>query len=389
MSLTLYRIGAYCSRQRERVTGIWLVVLLVAGVVVARLDLDPQALALPSILALVVAVDYGLRIVSALRRDPSPDRDEAVGRAMGSAGPGVVCAAMAVLPAMVQLVMAGQGGFLVTAGLATFAVVLAAVLAAVTLMPSLLAFAAPRLSRRPAPTESRWGAFVTGHPAPVLVAGLALLAVAALGLRESRFARPETEFLPLYLVLMLMLTYQHLAMAFRSVLLAIISVAGYLLSVAATLGLLAIVVSRGPAGADPHPMLPVLAIIVVFGVAMDHQIFLGAGIRSTLADGLAPEAAVRAGFDRSRRVMAVSALVLTSVSIILVAGGKPLTGTLGLGLAAGVLLDVFVVRMTLMPAVLAVLGPRIWWLPRPLERTLALDFDLEGGKLRGHPRTHL
>lgn len=387
MSVTLYRIGAYCSRRRGRVAGIWLVLALVAGVVVARLDLDPQALALPSILVLVVAVDYGLRIMSALPSDPSPDRDEAVGRAMGSAGPSVVCAAMAVFPAMLQLVMAGQG-FLVTAGLATFAVVLAAMLAAVTLVPALLAFAAPRLSRRPAPAESRWGAFVTGHPVPVLVAGLALLAVAALGLRESRFARPETDFLPLYLVLMLMLTYQHLAMAFRSVLLAIISVAGYLLSVAAMLGLLAIVVSHGPAGADPHPMLPVLAIIVVFGVAMDHQIFLGAGIRSALADGLAPEAAVRAGFARSRRVMAVSALVLTSVSLFLVIGGKPLTGTLGLGLAAGVLLDVFVVRMTLMPAVLAVLGPRVWWLPRPLERTLALDFDLEGRKLQDHPRTY-
>ncbi|MEU6716790.1 MMPL family transporter [Nonomuraea sp. NPDC046802] len=387
MSLTLYRIGAYCSRRGGRVAGIWLVVLLVAGTVVARLDLDPQALALPSILALVVAVDYGLRIMSALRRDPSPDRDEAVGRAMGSAGPSVVCAAMAVFPAMFQLVMTGQG-FLVTAGLAAFAVVFAAMLAAVTLVPALLAFAAPRVSERPAPAESRWGAFVTGHPVPVLVAGLALLAVAALGLRESRFARPETDFLPLYLVLMLMLTYQHLAMAFRSVLLAIISVAGYLLSIAATLGLLAIVVSRGPAGADPHPTLPVLTIIVVFGVAMDHQIFLGAGIRSALADGLAPEAAVRAGLARSRRVMAVSALVLTSLSLILVVGGKPLTGTLGLGLAAGVLLDVFVVRMTLMPAVLAMLGPRVWWLPRPLERTLALDFDLEGGKLRDHLRTY-
>ncbi|MEV1175737.1 MMPL family transporter [Nonomuraea sp. NPDC049784] len=384
MSVTLYGIGAYCCRHRGLVAAIWLAVLLAACVVVPRFGLDPRALALPWILALVVAVDYGSRILTALRDDPSPNRNETIARAMGAAGPSVVCAAMAVFPPMLQLVMTGQD-FLVTAGLTTFAVVLVAMIAAVTLVPALLAFTTPRSARR-ARTESRWVAFVMSHPVPVLATGTALLAVMALGLGDLRLAQAETGFLPLYLVLMLMLTYQHLAMAFRSVLLAIISVAGYLLSIAATLGILAVVVSLGDDRA--HPLLPVIAIIVVFGVAMDHQIFLGAGIRSALADGLDPEAAVRTGFARSRPVMAVSALVLTVVSLVLVAGGKPLTGMLGPGIAAGVLLDVFVVRMTLMPAVLTLLGPRVWWLPRPLERTLALDFDLESGKLRDHLRTY-
>jgi RND superfamily putative drug exporter len=144
----------------------------------------------------------------------------------------------------------------------------------------------------------------------------------------------------------------------------------------------------GPLGVEQTgpimSLVPIFLVGIVFGLAMDYEVFLVSRIREAYAHGEDPRRAVVTGFRHSARVVVAAALIMMAVFAGFIAEKEPLIKMIGFGLAAAVLLDAFVVRMAIVPAVLALLGRRAWWLPRWLDRILP-RVDIEGESLDRHP----
>ncbi len=197
--------------------------------------------------------------------------------------------------------------------------------------------------------------------------------------------------LPIFLLLVVGLSFILLMIAFRSLLVPLKATLGFLLSVGATFGALVAVFQWGwlsaPLGVDGTgpiiSFLPVLLIGLLFGLAMDYEVFLVSRMREDHMHGDSPTESVIGGFRHGARVVTAAALIMGSVFGSFMLGGDPTIKSIGFALAFGVLIDAFVVRMTIVPAVMALLGERAWYLPRWLDRILP-DVDLEGSKLRQH-----
>ncbi|MCZ2837862.1 MMPL family transporter [Modestobacter sp. VKM Ac-2985] len=179
-----------------------------------------------------------------------------------------------------------------------------------------------------------------------------------------------------------------LLLVFRSILVPIKAALGFLLSVGASFGAVVAVFQWGwlmdvfgvPATGPVISFMPILLMAVLFGLAMDYEVFLVSRMREEFVHGAAPRAAVVAGMRHASRVVVAAALIMFSVFGSFVTIEDVTVKAIAFGLAVGVLVDAFVVRMTLVPAVLALLGRSAWWLPRWLDRLLP-DLDVEGAKL--------
>ena len=196
-----------------------------------------------------------------------------------------------------------------------------------------------------------------------------------------------------YLALIVGLAYLLLMLVFRSVLVPLKATLGFLLTVAATFGAVVAVFQWGwlaglfGVSGQTGPvisMLPVFLIGVVFGLAMDYQIFLVTRMREEHVHGAEPGTAVVDGFAHSARVVTAAAVIMTAVFSGFILSGQALIREMGFGLALAVAIDAFVVRMTVVPAVMALLGRRAWYLPRWLDRLLP-NVDVEGDSLRRPP----
>ncbi|MBF4631148.1 MMPL family transporter [Clavibacter michiganensis subsp. phaseoli] len=199
--------------------------------------------------------------------------------------------------------------------------------------------------------------------------------------------------LPLYLLVVVGLSLLILIVVFRSILLPLIATGGFVLSLFATYGLIVAVFQFGwGAGLigleSPGPILsflPVILVGILFGLAMDYQLFLASGMREAYVHGAEARLAVVQGFRAGRAVVTAAALIMVSVFGGFIFSESTIIRSIGFGLAFGVLLDAFVVRMLLMPALMHLLGRSAWWLPRWLDRILP-DVDIEGAALeRTHP----
>jgi RND superfamily putative drug exporter len=135
---------------------------------------------------------------------------------------------------------------------------------------------------------------------------------------------------------------------------------------------------------EPHPLisfLPIILIGLVFGLAMDYQVFLVSRMREEYTHGKSPKDAVVAGYHHGARVVTSAAVIMISVFGGFVMMPDVTAKSMGFALAAGVLFDAFIVRMVLIPSLLVLLGRSAWWLPKWLDRILP-DIDVEGTKLR-------
>ncbi|MGI3785667.1 MAG: MMPL family transporter, partial [Janthinobacterium lividum] len=185
-----------------------------------------------------------------------------------------------------------------------------------------------------------------------------------------------------------------LTMVFRSIAVPIKATVGYLLSVGAAFGVTAMVFEYGWFGsvfnvvqtAPVISFLPILLMGILFGLAMDYEVFLVSRMREEYVHAVAhagapsraiARAAVENGFVASSRVVVAAAVIMLSVFGAFVPEGDGAIKTIGFGLAVGVFVDAFIVRMTLVPAVLTLLGTKAWWLPRWIDRRLP-SFDVEG-----------
>lgn len=181
-----------------------------------------------------------------------------------------------------------------------------------------------------------------------------------------------------------------LMMVFRSVLVPIKAALGFVLSVLASFGVVVAVFQWG-IGADligitPGPVLsfmPILLMAVLFGLAMDYEVFLVSGMREQYVHGATPRVAIERGFAGAARVVTAAALIMFFVFIAFVPEGAGVIKLMALGLAVGVFVDAFLVRMTLVPALMVLMGRAAWWLPKWLGRLLP-NVDIEGERLAEH-----
>ncbi|MFC9246259.1 MMPL family transporter [Streptomyces sp. NPDC057136] len=192
-----------------------------------------------------------------------------------------------------------------------------------------------------------------------------------------------------YLAVVVTLAVLLLMLVFRSVLVPLKAALGFLLSVLAALGSVIAVFQWGWGASligveQTGPimsLMPIFLVGIVFGLAMDYEVFLVARMREAYVHGDRPGQAVVTGFRYSARVVVAAALIMMAVFSGFIGAGASMIKMIGFGLAVAVLFDAFVVRMALVPAVLALLGKAAWWMPRWLDRLLP-RIDVEGEALR-------
>ncbi len=195
-----------------------------------------------------------------------------------------------------------------------------------------------------------------------------------------------------YLVLVVGLAFLLLIIVFRSVLVPLKAALGFLLSVVAALGAVVAVFQWGWLSSlvgveETGPimsMMPIFMVGVVFGLAMDYEVFLVTRMREAFIHGEQPGQAIVTGFRHGARVVTAAAVIMISVFAGFIGSSEPMIKMMGFGLAIAVFFDAFVVRMAIVPAVLALLGKAAWWLPRWLDRFLP-NVDVEGEKLSAAP----
>ncbi|MBF6545682.1 MMPL family transporter [Nocardia brasiliensis] len=187
-----------------------------------------------------------------------------------------------------------------------------------------------------------------------------------------------------------------LILVFRSILVPLTGALGFLLSMAATFGATVLIFQEGKLGLiqDPRAIvsfLPIMLIGLVFGLAMDYQVFLVTRMREEYVHGKPPKEAMISGYHHGARVVTSAAIIMISVFGSFLLEADVTAKMMGFALAAGVLFDAFLVRMVLIPSLLALLGKWAWWMPAWLDKIVP-DIDVEGAKLfalRGqeHPST--
>ena len=174
-------------------------------------------------------------------------------------------------------------------------------------------------------------------------------------------------------------------LVFRSIWVPLIAAIGFALSVAATFGLTVALWQEGWGGivSDPQPIisfLPIILIGLVFGLAMDYQVFLVSRMREGWAHGKTAANAVSNGFKHGARVVTAAALIMISVFAAFMLMDEQFIKSMGFALAVAVLFDAFIVRMTIVPAVMYMLGEKAWYLPAWLDKILP-HVDVEGTTL--------
>jgi RND superfamily putative drug exporter len=192
-----------------------------------------------------------------------------------------------------------------------------------------------------------------------------------------------------YLALVVGLAFLLLIVVFRSILVPLKAALGFLLSVMAALGAVVAVFQWGwmadLVGVDETrpivAIMPIFLIGVVFGLAMDYEVFLVTRMREAYIHGEKPSQAVVTGFHHGARVVTAAAVIMIAVFAGFVGSSEAMVKMIGFGLAIAVFFDAFIVRMAIVPAVLALLGKKAWWLPKWLDRVLP-NVDVEGEGLR-------
>jgi len=199
-----------------------------------------------------------------------------------------------------------------------------------------------------------------------------------------------------YLVIVVGLSLIIMLIVFRSLLVPLIATGGFVLSLLAAYGAVVAIFQWGwlpwLSGAQiPGPILnflPIMMAGILFGLAMDYQLFIATGMREAYAHGRPARLAVVQGLGAGRAVVSAAGLIMASVFGGFAFSHSVMIRPVAFALAVGVLLDAFVVRLTLMPALMHLIGTKAWWLPSWLDRILP-NVDVEGTKLeRAHEVAH-
>ncbi|WP_066905388.1 MMPL family transporter [Millisia brevis] len=189
-----------------------------------------------------------------------------------------------------------------------------------------------------------------------------------------------------YLIVVVGLAFLILMLVFRSILVPLTATLGFLFSVCATFGVTVAIFQEGWGGLIQYPLpiisfLPIFLVGMVFGLAMDYQVFLVTRMREEYVHGASAKDAIVTGFQHGARVVTSAAIIMISVFAAFMLSPDTVGKMMGFALAAAVFFDAFIIRMMVIPAVMSMLGDRAWWLPAWLDRILP-NVDVEGEKLR-------
>ncbi|PFJ93895.1 hypothetical protein CN957_30150 [Bacillus cereus] len=194
-----------------------------------------------------------------------------------------------------------------------------------------------------------------------------------------------SDALPVFAALIVGLAYVLLVLVFRSLLIPLKAVLGFLLSLGATLGAVVFFVQDGhfqnifgfPAAGPILAFLPVILIGILFGLAMDYEVFLVSKMREVYTHTGDPKRAIVEGMRESGRVVVAAGLIMMSVFIGFMLAPDTIIKSIGMALTFGVFFDAFIVRMTIVPAVMTLMGKSAWYLPKWLDKILP-NIDVEG-----------
>jgi RND superfamily putative drug exporter len=194
--------------------------------------------------------------------------------------------------------------------------------------------------------------------------------------------------LPVFVGIIVVLALVLLVIAFRSLLVPVKAVIGFLLTIGSTLGAVVWIFQDGHlngllgiSGTAPIvSFIPVILIGILFGLAMDYEVFLVSRMREDHHRSGDPAYAVTRGLEHSGRIVMAAALIMAAVFGSFFLMDDPIIKSIAFALTFGVLVDALVVRMTLVPAVMFMLGERAWWLPKALDRVVP-NADIEGASL--------
>ncbi|SNS97055.1 MMPL family transporter [Rhodococcoides kyotonense] len=194
-----------------------------------------------------------------------------------------------------------------------------------------------------------------------------------------------TSVFPLYLAVVVGLAFILLMLVFRSILVPLKAALGFLLSVGISLGATVAVFQWGwlanLIGVDTQTpvvfILPLLLTGILFGLAMDYEVFLVSRMRESYVHGMSAKQAVIDGFQHSARVVVAAAIIMLGVFAGFALTDQAIIKSIGFALAIGILADAFLVRMMIVPAVMVIVGDKMWWLPKWLDRILP-NLDIEG-----------
>jgi RND superfamily putative drug exporter len=186
------------------------------------------------------------------------------------------------------------------------------------------------------------------------------------------------ERLPLFLLYIVGVTFLVLAMAFRSIVISLTAAITTILSAFVGFGVLTLVVQEGHllslTGLDRtgpiETFVPPIAFAILFGLSMDYMVFLMSRIREEHVHGLRTRAAVEHGINAIGRVVVAAALIMGTVFAAFILTADRISKEFGLLLAIAILTDALIVRMTLVPAFLTLMGEKAWYMPRWLDRIL-------------------
>lgn len=196
------------------------------------------------------------------------------------------------------------------------------------------------------------------------------------------------EVFPLYVGIIVILSLIILLLVFRSVIVPIKATVGFLLSVLATFGITTAVFQWGwlhslfgfDTGGPLLSFMPIMVTGILYGLAMDYQVFLVSSMRESYVHGHKGTESIFRGYNQASVVVLAAAVIMVSVFAGFISTHDIMIKQIGFALAIGIFIDAFIVRMVLVPAVMAVFGDKAWRLPRWLDRMLP-NLDVEGDKL--------
>jgi len=214
-------------------------------------------------------------------------------------------------------------------------------------------------------------------PAVVAGTGLTVYVGGTTGIFVD-FANVLSQKLPLFIGLVVALSFLLLAVVFRSIVIPLTAAAMNLLSIGAAFGIVVAVFQHGTLGSlfgvnRPGPIeafLPVMLFAILFGLSMDYEVFLVSRIHEEWLKSGDNRLAVRSALAATGKTITAAALIMILVFGSFILGGERVIKEFGLGLAAGILVDAVVIRMAIVPAVMLLLGRSNWWFPRGLDRAL-------------------
>jgi RND superfamily putative drug exporter len=191
------------------------------------------------------------------------------------------------------------------------------------------------------------------------------------------FSQTIRDKLPLFIGVVVGLSLLLLAVVFRSLLIPIKAGIFNLLSITGAFGVVTLIFQDGHlaslfgGGTGPiEAFLPIMVFAVVFGLSMDYEVFLVSRMHEEWVHTGDARYAVRHGLAMTGRVVTAAAVIMIAVFGAFAIGNERALAMMGVGFAAAIFIDAFIIRLLLLPAVMHLVGPAMWWMPDWLERRL-------------------